>query len=79
MQHLAALLITQQLIGQVQEAMVPFLFLKRRKKQVDEVLKKQNALQKKEYFNGEIAEDVQRQAGMESEMEEYNVCTWLAL
>lgn len=72
-QHLAALLITQQLIGQVQEAMVPFLFLTRRKKQVDASMKKQDALQKVEYFNGEVTEEVQKQAGMESEMEEYNV------
>lgn len=70
--HLAALLITQQLIGQVQEAMVPFLFLTRRKKQVDASMKKQDALQKVEYFNGEVTEEVQKQAGMESEMEEYN-------
>ncbi|XP_062589601.1 anoctamin-10-like isoform X1 [Saccostrea cucullata] len=69
--HLAGLLITQQVIGQIQEAMVPFVFLKRRKKQVDNLMKKQDALQKVEYFNGEIDEEVQKQAGVESEMEEY--------
>jgi hypothetical protein len=35
LQHLAALLITQQVIGQIKEAMVPFIFMRRRKKQVN--------------------------------------------
>lgn len=40
---------------------------------MDASMKKQDALQKVEYFNGEVTEEVQKQAGMESEMEEYNV------
>lgn len=73
-QDLAALLITQQVIGQIQEAMVPFLFFKRRKSQVNKRMKKQESLHKVEYFNKEIEEDVQKQAQVEGEMEEYMVC-----
>jgi hypothetical protein len=74
---LAALLITSQVIGQFQESLVPFLFFKRRKSQVNKIIKKQESLQKVEYFNTEIAEDVQKQAQVEGEMEEYLVCNFM--
>ncbi|CAL1532334.1 unnamed protein product [Lymnaea stagnalis] len=37
---LGTILITQQILGQLGEAMIPFLFVRRRQKQVDEALKK---------------------------------------
>ncbi|XP_069112158.1 anoctamin-10-like isoform X1 [Argopecten irradians] len=69
--HLAALLVTQQVIGQVREAMVPFIFVRRRKQQVDKVMKKEATIQKVEYFNGEIDQTVQKQVNLESTMDEY--------
>jgi hypothetical protein len=61
LQHLAALLITQQVIGQIKEAMVPFIFMRRRKKQVDETLKKTSTVEKVEYFNKEVDSELQKQ------------------
>ncbi|KAH9504894.1 Anoctamin-10 [Bulinus truncatus] len=37
---LGTILITQQILGQLNEAMVPFFFMRRRQKQMDEVLRK---------------------------------------
>ena len=72
-QHLAALLITSQVIGQLKEAMVPFFFLRRRKQQVQKLKEKSDALQKVEFFNGHVSEEVQNQANLEAEMDEYEV------
>ena len=74
LQHLAALLITQQVIGQIKEAMVPFIFMRRRKKQVDETLKKTSTVEKVEYFNKEVDSELQKQVNLETTMDEYEVC-----
>jgi len=74
LQHLAALLITQQVIGQIKEAMVPFIFMRRRKKQVDEMLKKTSTVEKVEYFNKEVDSELQKQVNLEITMDEYEVC-----
>lgn len=74
LQHLAALLITQQVIGQIKEAMVPFIFMRRRKKQVDETLKKTSTVEKVEYFNKEVDSELQKQVNLEITMDEYEVC-----
>jgi hypothetical protein len=74
LQHLAALLITQQVIGQIKEAMVPFIFMRRRKKQVDEMLKKTSTVEKVEYFNKEVDSELQKQVNLETTMDEYEVC-----
>lgn len=72
-QHLAALLITQQVIGQCREAMVPFFFLRRRKHQLDTIAKKTETLEKVEFNGGEVESSVQKQANLESSMDIYEV------
>ncbi|XP_071174438.1 anoctamin-10-like isoform X2 [Mytilus edulis] len=69
--HLAALLITQQVIGQIKEAMVPFIFMRRRKRQVDELLKKTSTVEKVEYYNNEVDDGLQKQVNLETTMDEY--------
>ena len=61
------------MIGQIKEAMVPFIFMRRRKKQVDEVLKKTATLEKVEYYNTKVDEDIQKQVNLEVTMDEYEV------
>lgn len=73
LQHLAALLITQQVIGQIKEAMVPFIFMRRRKRQVDELLKKTSTVEKVEYYNNEVDDGLQKQVNLETTMDEYEV------
>lgn len=70
--HLAALLITQQVIGQLREAMVPFIFMRRRKKQVDETLKKTANIEKVEYYNKEVDQALQKQVNLEITMDQYD-------
>lgn len=69
--HLAALLITQQVIGQCREAMVPFFFLRRRKHQLDTIAKKTETLEKVEFDGGEVESSIQKQANLESSMDIY--------
>lgn len=73
LQHLAALLITQQVIGQIKEAMVPFIFMRRRKRQVDELLKKTSTVEKVEYYNNEVDDGLQKQVNLETTMDDYEV------
>ena len=73
-QHLAALLITTQIVGQFQESVVPFLFHRRRAAKVDKAMKKMDVIQKVEFFNGEVGEDLQKQTSVESIMDVYEVC-----
>jgi hypothetical protein len=61
-------------IGQIKEAMVPFIFMRRRKKQVDEMLKKTSTVEKVEYFNKEVDSELQKQVNLETTMDEYEVC-----
>jgi len=54
--------------------MVPFIFMRRRKKQVDEMLKKTSTVEKVEYFNKEVDSELQKQVNLETTMDEYEVC-----
>jgi hypothetical protein len=58
----------------IKEAMVPFIFMRRRKKQVDETLKKTSTVEKVEYFNKEVDSELQKQVNLEITMDEYEVC-----
>ncbi|KAK3598896.1 hypothetical protein CHS0354_036204 [Potamilus streckersoni] len=69
--HLSTLLVTQQLVGQFRESLVPFFFHRRRAIKVDEAIKKVANVQKIEFFNGEVDEAVQKQASIESTMDVY--------
>jgi hypothetical protein len=46
--------------------MVPFIFMRRRKKQVDETLKKTSTVEKVEYFNKEVDSELQKQVNLET-------------
>ncbi|XP_046361749.2 anoctamin-10-like isoform X1 [Haliotis rufescens] len=69
--HLACLLITSQVVGQIREAIVPFFIFRRRARQLDTVLKKTEALQ---MVNGrdDVAKVVQKQANLEATMDPYD-------
>ncbi|XP_060568462.1 anoctamin-10-like isoform X2 [Ruditapes philippinarum] len=69
--HLAALLITTQIVGQIQESILPFLLHSRRAKKLDKAMKKFDEVQKVEFSNGEIGEDLQKQTSVESTMDVY--------
>lgn len=69
--HLAALLITTQIVGQLQESVIPFLFHRRRASRLDKAMKKFDALQKVEFTNGDVSEDLQKQTSVESTMDVY--------
>ncbi|KAK6174389.1 hypothetical protein SNE40_017675 [Patella caerulea] len=68
--HLACLLITSQLIGQVQEAMVPYFFFKRRETQLAEAMKKSDNLKQLD-GRAEIDKTIQKQAVLEGTMSVY--------
>ncbi|XP_052816111.1 anoctamin-10-like isoform X1 [Mya arenaria] len=70
--HLAALLITTQLLGQIQESILPFLFHRRRANRLDKAMSKFDTLQKVEFYNGEVSTDLQKQVSIESTMDVYN-------
>jgi len=73
LQHLAALLITTQILGQVQESIIPFLFHRRRANKLDKAMKKFEAMEKVEFWNGEVSSELQRQTSVESTMDVYQV------
>ena len=72
LQHLACLLISSQVMGQVKEAMVPFLFVKRREHQLEAAMKKAESFRTDE-ADPDIDYSVQKQANLESVMDEYEV------
>lgn len=75
-QHLAALLITQQIIGQIREAVIPFIFFRRRAQKMKELMDAVNGKVKDEdKKSGKEAVDVtiQEQANLESTMDVYEV------
>lgn len=69
--HLACLLITTQIVGQIQESIIPFLFHRQRAKKLDMAMKKFDMIQKVELHNAEVAEEIQKQAIVESTMDVY--------
>ncbi|XP_025115852.1 anoctamin-10-like isoform X2 [Pomacea canaliculata] len=67
---LSTLLVTQQVIGQIREAMVPFLFLHRRSKQLDIALKKRQVLQENDEAL-DVDASVKKKVVVESSMDKY--------
>ncbi|XP_041375586.1 anoctamin-10-like isoform X2 [Gigantopelta aegis] len=68
--HLACLLITSQVTGQIKEAMVPFFFVKRRSQQMERAMKKAASFKTGE-GTPEVDYTVQKQASLESTMDQY--------
>ncbi|CAG5114785.1 unnamed protein product, partial [Candidula unifasciata] len=71
---LGTLLVTQQIVGQFQEAMIPYFFMQRRQKQFDQALKKTEALSlSKQTGSGIYIDQVyKRQASLEGLMDKWN-------
>ncbi|XP_052229887.1 anoctamin-10-like isoform X1 [Dreissena polymorpha] len=69
--HLMALLITTQILGQVQESVVPFLFQRRRAHRLQQAVRKLETAQSVSYSNGDVGQDLLRQVSIESSMDQY--------
>ncbi|BFZ12991.1 hypothetical protein BsWGS_16030 [Bradybaena similaris] len=72
---LGTLLVTQQIVGQFQEAMVPFFFMQRRQKQLDDALKKtETMILSKQIDNGiyDVDQVYKKQASLEGLMDKWN-------
>lgn len=70
-QFLGTVLITQQIVGQIQESIVPFLFIKRRQKQIDSAMDKSEATS--EQSDSGLDSTYKKQAALEGMMEMYKV------
>ena len=70
-------LVTQQIIGQVQEAMVPFFFMRRRQQQIGKAMEKteKESSDSPEPVDEDKDVDIsfKRQAALEGEMEKHPV------
>ncbi|XP_055891535.1 anoctamin-10-like isoform X2 [Biomphalaria glabrata] len=75
---LGTILITQQILGQLNEAMVPFLFMRRRQKQVDDALKKSEDTLQENSIKGNltgsqsVSTSYKKQAALEGMMDRFN-------
>ena len=67
------MLVTQQVVGQIREAMVPFVFLRRRSKQLEQTLQRRKVLEQ-QTDSTDVDEAVKKQVVVESAMDVYEVC-----
>ncbi|XP_076469923.1 anoctamin-10-like isoform X2 [Babylonia areolata] len=68
---LSTMLVTQQVIGQIREAMVPFLFVRRRNKKLESTLQKRRVVEQQTDCDADVSDAVKRQVVVESAMDVY--------
>ena len=67
------MLVTQQVVGQIREAMVPFVFLRRRSKQLELTLQRRKVVEQ-QTDSADVDEAIKKQIVVESAMDVYEVC-----
>ncbi|KAK7114042.1 anoctamin-10-like isoform X2 [Littorina saxatilis] len=68
---LSTMLVTQQVVGQIREAMVPFLFLRRRSKQLDDALERRKVVDQ-QTDSEDVDPAAKKQIVVESAMDVYD-------